>query len=556
MVYVTPVTIRTLTNGIENAYNRRLVEAFVEELRANGCKESTVSALATHLGAWAELLGEKKFEDATREDVRRFITQREGTRRWVNGPTITKKPIVIADATLKQRKVIVRGFHGWLRGGTKRDPYPPEVAWLAPNRRARKADRLLNEILRREDLVRLIEAQDHPQDRDARAAARAVGGAGAGAAEAAECCSTRGVGPRGPGGADGATPRVSACLFPTDAGSFRGVSAWMRIRSGRVPTGSSSRRRAPGRHRRFRSEPAISRTPWTTAGRCRTFVGLLAQRSSSPSTTLRLRNAPVRKAGVARCGGSAFSHACVHCDAASITAAVRDARTHDASADTHRPLLREPREFGVFLYARENLCAYVCVDVYGGSVAGTLPHKDAITEHRIHGGLYLCEHMGGKAADNVVDQHVALAETAVAPQFGADLRLGRVQGAHGGDMGRGFIRYGVAYGLRRCNVTFTDDWGDLPRNRLLDFLADHIGVDYSITELADKAGISRPTVYTVLGELQTRGLVRQTRTLGTSRLFALNTDNPLVQGVLTKDFSAAAEEAPDTKPRRAATKKA
>lgn len=88
-------------------------------------------------------------------------------------------------------------------------------------------------------------------------------------------------------------------------------------------------------------------------------------------------------------------------------------------------------------------------------------------------------------------------------------------------------------------MTFTDDWGDLPRNRLLDFLGDHVGSDYPITELADKSSLSRPTVYAALPELVERSFVVETRKIGASRFFAINAENPLVQSVLAQDFERA-----------------
>lgn len=88
-------------------------------------------------------------------------------------------------------------------------------------------------------------------------------------------------------------------------------------------------------------------------------------------------------------------------------------------------------------------------------------------------------------------------------------------------------------------MTFTELWGDLPRNRLLDFLGDHPASDYSITELAEHAGLARPTIYSALAELEKAGLVTQTRTLGQSRMFKLNTDNSLVVGVLSYDVEEA-----------------
>lgn len=62
--------------------------------------------------------------------------------------------------------------------------------------------------------------------------------------------------------------------------------------------------------------------------------------------------------------------------------------------------------------------------------------------------------------------------------------------------------------------------------------------------MADKSGLSRPTVYAALPGLTDRKLVVEKRKLGASRLYAINVDNPLIQSVLTKDFErsrAAAE---------------
>lgn len=99
-------------------------------------------------------------------------------------------------------------------------------------------------------------------------------------------------------------------------------------------------------------------------------------------------------------------------------------------------------------------------------------------------------------------------------------------------------------------MTFTRFFGDTPRNRLLDFLGDHVGSDYSVTELSDKADVSRPTVYRELPHLLKAGFVRYTRDLGTSKLFALNTDNPIVREVLTADFAATAgQQAPSARRR-------
>ncbi|PSG97423.1 hypothetical protein BRD56_05755 [Thermoplasmatales archaeon SW_10_69_26] len=83
---------------------------------------------------------------------------------------------------------------------------------------------------------------------------------------------------------------------------------------------------------------------------------------------------------------------------------------------------------------------------------------------------------------------------------------------------------------------------------MLDFLGDHPLSDYSITEMAEKSDVSRPTVYDELPELQRLGMIKQTRTLGNSRLFQIDTDHSVVQEILSQDMTRAREEAEDLTP--------
>lgn len=93
-------------------------------------------------------------------------------------------------------------------------------------------------------------------------------------------------------------------------------------------------------------------------------------------------------------------------------------------------------------------------------------------------------------------------------------------------------------------MTFTAFFGDTPRNRLLDFLGDHPTSDYTITEMAEKSGISRRSVYDEFPELEETGLVKKTREIGQSRLFKLNTDHLVVREVLTSDVNAVRDDQP------------
>ena len=86
---------------------------------------------------------------------------------------------------------------------------------------------------------------------------------------------------------------------------------------------------------------------------------------------------------------------------------------------------------------------------------------------------------------------------------------------------------------------FKDIFGDSPQTKILDFLADHPDYDYSISEIAKKAQVSRPTVYKRIDILFKKKLIIQTRKQGNSPLYKLNLDNKLVQVILKFDYEIA-----------------
>jgi DNA-binding transcriptional ArsR family regulator len=88
---------------------------------------------------------------------------------------------------------------------------------------------------------------------------------------------------------------------------------------------------------------------------------------------------------------------------------------------------------------------------------------------------------------------------------------------------------------------FKDIFGNNPNTKILDFLADYPRFDYSITEIAEKADVSRPTVYKIIKTLLDKKLVIKTRDQGNSSLYQLNTENKLVQVILKFDFEIASK---------------
>ncbi len=63
---------------------------------------------------------------------------------------------------------------------------------------------------------------------------------------------------------------------------------------------------------------------------------------------------------------------------------------------------------------------------------------------------------------------------------------------------------------------------------VLDVLLDHPNVGYSKTELAEAAGISRSTLYTVWDALEAHGIVVEKKRYGGTTLYRLNPESELV----------------------------
>lgn len=83
---------------------------------------------------------------------------------------------------------------------------------------------------------------------------------------------------------------------------------------------------------------------------------------------------------------------------------------------------------------------------------------------------------------------------------------------------------------------FTEIFGDSPRVKLIDFLADHVDYDYTISQIQDFTDISRPTLYRLIEKLETEKMVSLTREVGASKFYGLNTQNEKVIGMLQLEF--------------------
>src|SRR3989338_6372061 len=75
---------------------------------------------------------------------------------------------------------------------------------------------------------------------------------------------------------------------------------------------------------------------------------------------------------------------------------------------------------------------------------------------------------------------------------------------------------------------FTKAVGNTPKIKVLEFLIEGRELDYSISDIAEGAGIGRTTLFRIWDDFVQLGLVRHTRDIGNAKLYRLNTENAFV----------------------------
>ncbi|MAE43009.1 hypothetical protein CMO93_04510 [Candidatus Woesearchaeota archaeon] len=74
--------------------------------------------------------------------------------------------------------------------------------------------------------------------------------------------------------------------------------------------------------------------------------------------------------------------------------------------------------------------------------------------------------------------------------------------------------------------------GDLPLFKIVDFLLDNKGMDFSKTDIANGAEISRASLFNYWAELERYGIIKVTRSFGKTKLYTLNSNNPVTKRLI------------------------
>ena len=79
---------------------------------------------------------------------------------------------------------------------------------------------------------------------------------------------------------------------------------------------------------------------------------------------------------------------------------------------------------------------------------------------------------------------------------------------------------------------FVQALGDSPVIRVVDFLIEGRGLDYSLSDIATNANVGWTTLHRIWDNLVQLKIVIHTRDIGRAKLFRLNEDNPAVKRLM------------------------
>ena len=79
---------------------------------------------------------------------------------------------------------------------------------------------------------------------------------------------------------------------------------------------------------------------------------------------------------------------------------------------------------------------------------------------------------------------------------------------------------------------FREALGDSPVIRVLDFLIEGRGLDYSLSDIAENSNIGWTTLHRIWDKLLKLEIVKPTREIGRAKLFKLNEENDAVKRII------------------------
>ena len=74
--------------------------------------------------------------------------------------------------------------------------------------------------------------------------------------------------------------------------------------------------------------------------------------------------------------------------------------------------------------------------------------------------------------------------------------------------------------------------GEMPLFKIIDFLLDNKGMDFTKSDISKDAEISRASLFNYWNEIEKHGIVKVTRSFGKTKLYTLTVKNPVTQKII------------------------
>ena len=74
--------------------------------------------------------------------------------------------------------------------------------------------------------------------------------------------------------------------------------------------------------------------------------------------------------------------------------------------------------------------------------------------------------------------------------------------------------------------------GEMPLFKIIDFLVDNKGMDFTKLDISKGAEISRGSLFNYWNKIETYGIVKITRQFGKTKLYTLNSKNIIIKRIL------------------------
>lgn len=87
----------------------------------------------------------------------------------------------------------------------------------------------------------------------------------------------------------------------------------------------------------------------------------------------------------------------------------------------------------------------------------------------------------------------------------------------------------IIVNLNIMETIFTKAIGNNPKIKVLEFLIEGRELDYSISDIAEGAGIGRTSLFRIWDDLLELKIIKHTRKIGNAKLYKLNISNPFVK---------------------------